>query len=1001
MPVATLLPSNPFTDDFSGSLADPPWTTYAPGGSTVAITSGKLRITAPLGSDWTWDTGDQLAPYALLSLFPQTGATPDEVAQGDFYLTFKINTLTPDSGTGKAAGGIALVNADDPGTMQPIIEFGSSGGAAATRGYHSWGTSKAIGTVLDVAHGMTAPFYVRLIRADNVVWAEISQDNETWVNLSDESATGRYRREIVDPLAPHMDYNSVAFFCRNEGASGPGMLMEIDDVSVTVWPRYANPPALQDLRAVTWPGGNRIDLSWTLPSTGEDEVRSMSIFRHRLHHTEFRPIEEHPEPEAAGYVPGAYGEKLYEGVPVSEYSDTDVLDDRFYYYSIFTSRVPIGDLFDGDGVLVTHYDSQPGDTDWGPQVHPANKVTGLSISDYQAADGDYFYNLFPEKYRLEDQQAKEDLGAAEGYLEKYARFLQRCVDTYRGQLSGMIKSNDPEQAALGMYGSAKNQNSIYDAKLLDLRLIDLVPVFEGLAKRRMLRFGADVMTRKGRLTALCEWVELLTGWQDCECSEPGMEDNNRYLRTWDGYDSIDTYESDALVWTAGQVTGFVGLTVNKYVGWYLEDFFGRRYKIASNTATTIIFEDTTFVGANELTFTADVTGSGDELDGIVWPAAFAGSDPDDSPNDDSYEGGTDIAQIAGDNSGLVTADILVTDFGAPSAHMEVTPSVFANGAAQDFAVALSFAGATFAARVPTTRVKIFGPNFSFLYNNRPNKDTLSWFHYLWKDALTAGSVETDALIVPPEGALRATCEVVADIGEDFISVADGPTFPTIRPGDYINPNRHQGQWFQIKAIDDDDGFGNTRYWVRHVYDVTPEDVADIGDVGPIASRATFERDQLVRGMGPRAIPWDSRIFLYEDCDATEVETGGFPLVSFNTEDRTITTSELDNIELLPIMDFNDIGATRVTIYVWGEIANLAALKTVTIRVHTSVNEALRSYSDPTIFEATVTADGMFTVSADVDPIPDSTKQLWWLTLQTDDGTNCNVRGLVWIVEVKT
>lgn len=871
MAVRTLLQSNPFTDSFSGSALAAPWATAGLGGAPT-INFGALRAIALNGVDRQWDsTGSPVnAHRAMLTLFPQfvpgPTAVSNEYAQADFFVRFKVTGLQASGAgnVGKAAGGFALFRSDDQTKVVPIIEFGTNDGVSPLRIFHSWTNFGQIGSVADEGNALTLPFYVRITRADDAVWAELSQDGLTnWFNIKTTAVAARYQRAVPQsPLDPLSDYNGIAIYARNDNVNGRGFVLDIDDFSVTMWPRFSNQPPLKNLRARTWPSGLRNDLSWTLP-TGEDEVRSMTIFRHRLGHQEFWPRSEQVPLNVQGYVPGAIGEKLYEGPVLAEYIDTGVIADRFYYYSVFASRVPYGMLLTGEA-NVLRQEIRPNDSDWS-SLHPSNKVTGLVIHDYINQDNlERFYQLFPAIYRELDEQDRIDIGAVEGMLRKYSRFLQRGVDLVRGYVSGLIKSNHPELATLGMVGTPGNAHALVDARLRDFGLPPLSPSMEGIAKRRLWRYALEVLRKKGTIPGLVQFTELVTGWKPVTATEPGLGLDNNYLFTWDGFSSREEYTSSALVWTAGQVTGFVGLVPGKYDGGLLMDYHGRTKKILSNTATTILFEDVAFVGANELVLTATVGGTGDDLTGFGWPAGFG--EFVGGPNDDAYETHDGAPKIAGDKGGVfVITDILTANMPPlgefdPTSRIVVPTTSFNNGAGQTFAIAHSFAGATFGTRVPTTQVWLFpSPDISTLYDPR-RRTTVDKKWLVWPGPnYGPGTVPFDVVVNVPPGAARYPTLIVNGLTENYVQVAGGPNYPDVRPGDFINPNRDQAEWYHI--IDITTSGGDRRYWVRRKA-VTPVQVAESGDIAVIAYRATVERDQLLRSMASLILPWDSRLYIY-------------------------------------------------------------------------------------------------------------------------------------------
>ena len=552
------------------------------------------------------------------------------------------------------------------------------------------------------------------------------------------------------------------------------------------------------------------------------------------------------------------GKVVYSGLPIGaaggagSYQDTDVTPRRFYYYSLFVSRVPLAAVAFTRGLNNwRRLARQPGDTDAGPSAPVQNRVGGIVLEDRVTIDGKYLYAKFPEVYRRADEQDRQSLGRATGLLDDVSTFLQRGVDQTRGYIAGVIDVVDPEVGPLGLIGDPQNQTSIVDAFLRDRSINPDAVGLLGSVRRRLWGGAIDVIKRKGTVAAAVDYVTLLTGWKAVTVTVPGLDFGVRFLQTWDGEASrvIVSQAVNTLTLSTGSITvPSLALPVDKYAGGVYIDYFGNSKLIRSNTATKVVFDDATFTPVAERTFTATVSGG----NSVVLPT---------SVNDSQYTGGKLH------ETGLGAA---VSILGTVSSTRTVTTAPgLTNGASQAVAIAFSYTG-NFAARVPTFRAKLYAGTRSGLYEPMFDLSLLGKsgdpFNVIWSGLAPTGSganyptTDDDVIVLAPVGAARvANRRVLWMSPSGTAAVIEGDALDA-RPGDYLNPNRNQGQWFRITSVS---SLGSSTA-VTVVLDevLSLSDVAALFDLATIVPRQTLEHDRAVRSMLPAMLPFNSRVFIY-------------------------------------------------------------------------------------------------------------------------------------------
>jgi hypothetical protein len=439
---------------------------------------------------------------------------------------------------------------------------------------------------------------------------------------------------------------------------------------------------------------------------------------------------------------------------------------------------------------------------------------------------------------------------------------------WRGYVSGAIKANDPDQAALGVVRAASQQQIFATAKLRDFGIAPSMNIVEGIAKRRLWRYARNLIGSKGTGSGLVIMAACAAGWLVFGASYSVA--SLRFLTTWDGRSPVkivDFTSYPGLSYTPGVVHGFTDLVVNAWTGGLFVDFWGRRKSIASNTATTITLVDSSFVGSDVYAFTATIGSGNNQLTGL-------------SPVVDVLDGSTlnDYAFVTHDGSPVIihkesgTVCSVVSSMSTGLA--QYTMTVATGGAALSAGTGTFYIARGFSAGYtqPWSRVTLHTDS-SLLYNNRFSLNDSDadnqlglWHDYLW-EGMNGGPGSLpfgDLVLVVPSGAARYVYHtgVSSVAATRVVTVTGGAVYPNVRVGDWINPNRDQPIWFLVEAIKDNGG--SVDYTVRPQNGIVPFDVMNgiQPNVLTIVPRATMERDQLVRSMAKMIFSSDCRLFLY-------------------------------------------------------------------------------------------------------------------------------------------
>lgn len=282
-------------------------------------------------------------------------------------------------------------------------------------------------------------------------------------------------------------------------------------------------------QARSWCGGKRIDLSWTNP-TGTTRVL---LRRSSLGYPRFVD-----DP----------GETLYEGAPITQFVDgayvgaidtTNVAleEGQFYYYTIFYTL------------------SAAPPYAW---IHSLDaEVQGLSIKDYNAAEGHYVYDLLPREVRRADSDPSRGTNQ---YLHRdYADTLQCGVNILRGWMEALLHFRDPDLMPAGRLGDSSNNYGIIGAQCWDFGL----PAGKALDAATLRRLAFSLVgfyENKGHCPNLVNVTKAVTTW-DARCDEMAepLCGVMRLAYTHDAESFINQFiptvtAEDATTSVAGQVT---------------------------------------------------------------------------------------------------------------------------------------------------------------------------------------------------------------------------------------------------------------------------------------------------------------------------------------------------------------------------------------------------------------------------------------------------------------
>lgn len=382
-------------------------------------------------------------------------------------------------------------------------------------------------------------------------------------------ATNQVRISTTDQLSNHLYTLTV----NTDVIGAAGEVLTINTAQFTS-SSVASFPVVTDLKARTSCLGKRIDLMWTLPA-GAEWIR---IVR-----SEDNPILDLTDPHTV----------VYNNVEVSEFSDTGLEEDKFYYYAVLAASVQ------------NPLDSQL-------LVLPQSKVECLSISEkYYEQSKTFLVNNTPDVV-LELDSMPVSEGGGEGFMEKINNVMVCWVALMRGRANIAPAYNDPDRVPF----------SAIPLKLAELGLTADGSSYDLSVPRRMLKFGPDVIRSHGSTPGIRMAINMLSGWQaeivPISLNKYPYRRYGRAITTYDGKSKRITKFAGTLTQAVNTLNdSTLSLTANEWAGGTaVSTVTGDIADIVSNTSTQLTFKTATPVGtlvgsvaAGAFTFTVQSPGT--------------------------------------------------------------------------------------------------------------------------------------------------------------------------------------------------------------------------------------------------------------------------------------------------------------------------------------------------------------------------------------------------------
>jgi len=321
---------------------------------------------------------------------------------------------------------------------------------------------------------------------------------------------------------------------------------------------------VQNLVARTFPSGNRIDLEWLNPSG--------ALYTRIMRKTRGFPYDE------------SDGIEVYDGAVLTEYSDTGLQDNQFYYYAVFCSE---------DGVT------------W--EVNEASLIEGLSIRQINSKDW-IWKNVIPR------WEKKRQTTVVEGaLLEAVVDVLGAGLDLIRGELEAYDMAGDLDRAPIGLL-EEWNRSLGFEPET----------VFDHAALRRMPLHLIEIYKNKGTIPSIEQLVNVLVQWEITGIIEFGGEEGTLF-KTWDGLSTkdygLDT--SAVIAATRGDVT-HTGKTwtPSEWADGFIRDGIGDLINVLDNDADSLTLEPQT----DPITSVRNTSPSGQK---VLYVNSTAGAEPFD------------------------------------------------------------------------------------------------------------------------------------------------------------------------------------------------------------------------------------------------------------------------------------------------------------------------------------------------------------------------------------
>lgn len=599
---------------------------------------------------------------------------------------------------------------------------------------------------------------------------------------------------------------------------------------------------VQSLKALTYPGGNRIDLEWLNPSG--------AVYTKIL-----RRARGFPYNESDGHV-------VYDGAAKTSHSDTSLQDNQFYYYLVVCST---------DGVVWEHNET--------------SRVEGLSIRHINSAEW-LWKNVIPA------WEKKKQTTLTQGpMLEKTVAVLGAGLDLIRGQIEAYAQSGDLDKAPIVKLDAWN-------------RALNFLPetIFDHEALRRVPLHLMEIYKNKTAIPSIINLVWVLVQWE-CSIIEFGGEEGTLF-KTWDGTSQRDTGASASVAPARGSLTDpDKSWTTDKWLGGFVRDALGNLIDVLSNNGTVLTLQpqtvyqtrvtNTSAAGQKTLYVQSSAGLSpyshiliADAVHSEVAYVLSSGTTSLQLQENLQYTYGnsakvymvTDLAdkEIVGTGtviSGglrdtsmlwvenqwkgyylLDSANVkrLILSNTANEVSTRVTPAAGSYAIAKDFTL-----GGSFGARQPHLKYDVYNGTHYFLYEPTISPaligTALDPFDRLYAGitGLGAGFTNDDYAIFVKAG-IATRVGKVSGVTPTVITDALASFTPGALVGQYLNPNRKQKQLFKI--------IGNTSTEIQLAQSV--EGLVNVNDFYFILSERDVLKYQRLNAVLPKFHPKFTRGFVF-------------------------------------------------------------------------------------------------------------------------------------------
>jgi hypothetical protein len=627
----------------------------------------------------------------------------------------------------------------------------------------------------------------------------------------------------------------------------------------------------QDLRAISWPDGKRIDLKWTVPKDilGDSVITRIIIKRSQLGHSAFLTDDHELIYDGPSIEHFIDGKKVLEtlGGPVGQQTPPDLEigipatgedlhENTYYYYTLYmtVAEEPIGIY------------------DFGLEAQSNCQVTGLSIIDYLGHPergkfyGEYFYGLFSSKVREKDQAEAAALGRERGYFQDFCHFIQGGLNILRGNAQALEQLTDVDRLPAGLVGRAFDQSTILGAWARRFAIPPERFILDVEILRRIAASMIFLYKEKGTCPGLVDFTKVLTQW-DSTCTEfdSGVGPCNPiYLETWDT-DTVKARilrQASLVVSVPGSLTiPGAGFTIDAHTDSLLVGPMFDQIQIDSNTADTLVFEDATAEVRVEDLITIDSVAA---VGGDIYTLEITRTAGGPSEANDSEYNGYHIVDSAN-----VSMTVQATEYigvGSPSTVTVDSPG----GAPSTGSAAVAFnyvLGAAFANRDPVAVFCVWTGCPTFLYDPLMDvtlRDIFTPDVVNPHDVLYSGGILIGVAFQPGDTILTIQSGIAKFVGNatDVVGNTLTDTSANFGPNGtnefhFLNPNQNQKRTWRIIS-----NTATTLTVEPDIPGVTLEQVAAAGSRYAVLELKANRFYEILARLAELFIPVTSRLFIF-------------------------------------------------------------------------------------------------------------------------------------------